>query len=70
MVTAVQEASLRGQIAATRRLLELQHQLTETLRQQRALGTASNVDLLPQEALEAQTARDAAAAAEAARADP
>ena len=56
VATAVQEASLRGQITATQRLLELQHQLTETLRQQRSLGTASNVDLLPQEALEAQTA--------------
>ncbi len=29
VVTAVQEASLRGQIAATQRLLELQHQLTD-----------------------------------------
>ena len=56
VATAVQEAALRGQIGTTQRLLELQHQLTETLRQQHALGTASNVDLLPQEALEAQTA--------------
>ena len=56
VTTAVQEASLRGQISATQRLLELQHQLTVTLRQQHALGTASDVDLLPQEALEAQTA--------------
>ncbi|HSY05565.1 MAG TPA: efflux transporter outer membrane subunit [Steroidobacteraceae bacterium] len=56
VATAVQEAALRGQIGTTQRLLELQHQLTATLRQQHALGTASNVDLLPQEALEAQTA--------------
>ena len=56
VVTAVQEASLRGQIAATARLLELQHQLTETVRAQRSLGTASNLDLLAQEAAEAQTA--------------
>jgi len=56
VVTAVQEASLRGQIAATRRLLELQHQLTETVRGQRALGTASRLDLLTQQSAEAQTA--------------
>ena len=57
VVTAVQEASLRGQIAATTRLLELQHQLTEKIRQQRALGTANDLDLLAQQALEAQTAQ-------------
>ena len=41
VVTAVQEASLRGQIAATTRLLELQRQLTETARQQRLAGSAA-----------------------------
>jgi NodT family efflux transporter outer membrane factor (OMF) lipoprotein len=56
VVTAVQEASLRGQITATERLLQLQHQLTETTRGQRSLGTASNLDLLTQQAVEAQTA--------------
>jgi NodT family efflux transporter outer membrane factor (OMF) lipoprotein len=56
VVTAVQEASLRGQIASTERLLQLQHQLTETVRQQRTLGTASNLDLLSQQSAEAQTA--------------
>jgi len=56
VVTAIQEASLRGQITATERLLELQHQLTEKVRQQQSLGTASNLDLLSQEASEAQTA--------------
>jgi NodT family efflux transporter outer membrane factor (OMF) lipoprotein len=56
VVTAVQEASLRGQIAATERLLGLQHQLTETVRHQRAIGTASMADLLAQQAAEAQTA--------------
>ena len=34
VVTAITEASLRGQIAATQRLLELQHQLTEKVQQQ------------------------------------
>lgn len=56
VVTAVQEASLRGQIAATERLAQLQHQLTETVRQQRTLGTASELDLLSQQSAEAQTA--------------
>jgi NodT family efflux transporter outer membrane factor (OMF) lipoprotein len=56
VTTAVQEASLRGQIAATERMLALQHELTETLKRQQGIGTASNVDLLPQQALEAQTA--------------
>jgi NodT family efflux transporter outer membrane factor (OMF) lipoprotein len=56
VVTAVGEGSLRGQIAATERLLELQHQLTETVRRQRTLGTASDLDLLAQESAEAQSA--------------
>jgi len=56
VATAVQEASLRGQISATERLLELQHQLTETVQRQKDIGTASNVDLLAQQAAEAQTA--------------
>lgn len=56
VTTAVAEASLRGQIAATERMLALQHQLTETVQHQQKIGTASNVDLLPQQAAEAQTA--------------
>jgi len=55
VVTAVQEASLRGQIEATQRLLELQHQLTDTVKQQRKLGTASDLDVLAQLSTEAQT---------------
>jgi NodT family efflux transporter outer membrane factor (OMF) lipoprotein len=57
VVTAVQEASLRGQIAATERLLQLQHQLTETVQRQRALGTVSDIDVLAQQSAEAQTAQ-------------
>lgn len=56
VVTAVQEASLRGQIAATERLLALQHQLTDTVQQQQGIGSASKADLLAQQAAEAQTA--------------
>jgi NodT family efflux transporter outer membrane factor (OMF) lipoprotein len=56
VVTAIQEAAQRGQITATERLLVLQHQVTDTARKQRSLGTTSDVDLLPQIAAEAQTA--------------
>ena len=56
VVTSVQEASLRGQIAATQRLLQLQHDLTENIRRRRALGTATQLDLLQQQSAEAQTA--------------
>jgi NodT family efflux transporter outer membrane factor (OMF) lipoprotein len=56
VTTAVQEAALRGEIAASVRLLALQHQLTETVQRQKTIGSASNADLLQQQALEAQTA--------------
>jgi NodT family efflux transporter outer membrane factor (OMF) lipoprotein len=55
VTTAVQEASLRGQIAATERLLALQHQLTDTMEKQQSIGSASKADLLAQQAAEAQT---------------
>lgn len=55
VVTAIEEASLRAQIAATERLAALQHQLTATVRGQRKLGTASELDLLTQQSAEAQT---------------
>ncbi|MGO9949546.1 MAG: efflux transporter outer membrane subunit, partial [Steroidobacteraceae bacterium] len=57
VVTVVQEASLRGQIAATQRALELQHQLTEFVQKQRLLGTTSDLEILAQQSLEAQTAQ-------------
>jgi NodT family efflux transporter outer membrane factor (OMF) lipoprotein len=57
VVTAIQEASLRDQIATTERMLQLEHQLTGFVRQQRLLGTASDLDILSQETLEAQTAQ-------------
>jgi NodT family efflux transporter outer membrane factor (OMF) lipoprotein len=56
VVTAVAEASLRGQIAATERLLAIQNRLTEIVRQRRALGTASELDAFAQAAAEAQVA--------------
>jgi NodT family efflux transporter outer membrane factor (OMF) lipoprotein len=57
VVTAITEASLRDQIATTERLLQLEHQLTGFVQQQRVLGTASDLDILSQQALEAQTAQ-------------
>jgi NodT family efflux transporter outer membrane factor (OMF) lipoprotein len=57
VVTAIQEASLRGQISATERLLQLEHQLTGFVQQQRLLGTAGVLELLAQQSLEAQTAQ-------------
>jgi NodT family efflux transporter outer membrane factor (OMF) lipoprotein len=54
VVTAIQEASLRGQIKTTERLIELQHQLTTTVQGQRGLGTASELDLLSQQTAEDQ----------------
>jgi NodT family efflux transporter outer membrane factor (OMF) lipoprotein len=56
VTTAVQEASLRGQIAATQRLLALEHAMTEIMQRRRALGTANELDLLSQQAAEAATA--------------
>jgi NodT family efflux transporter outer membrane factor (OMF) lipoprotein len=56
VASAVQEASLRDQIVATERLLELQRQVTQGVRGQRSLGTASELDLLTQQSAEAQTA--------------
>jgi len=57
VVAAVQEAALRGQLAATERLLELQRQLTDKVRRQRELGTVTDLDVLAQQSLEAQTAQ-------------
>lgn len=57
VVTAIQEASIRGQIESTARLLELQHEMTEKIQHQRTLGTASDLDVLAQQSLEAQTAQ-------------
>ncbi len=56
VVTAVQEASLRAQISATERLVQVQQQLSATVSAQKGLGTASQLDLLSQQAAEAQTA--------------
>jgi len=48
---------LRGQIAATERLLQMAKQLTDIVQRQRRLGTASELDLLAQQTAQAQTAQ-------------
>jgi NodT family efflux transporter outer membrane factor (OMF) lipoprotein len=56
VVTAIQEASLRGQIDATNHLLQLQQQLLDDAQHQRGVGTASVLDVLAQQSAMAQTA--------------
>jgi NodT family efflux transporter outer membrane factor (OMF) lipoprotein len=53
-LAAIQEASLRGQIAATRRLIALQTQLLDILRRQNAQGQIALPDVLVQETSLAQ----------------
>ena len=53
-LAAIQEASLRGQIAATRRLIGLQTRLLENLRRQNNLGQIGMQDVLVQETAAAQ----------------
>jgi NodT family efflux transporter outer membrane factor (OMF) lipoprotein len=55
VVTALQEASLRAQIAATERLAQIEHLQTYVVQHQRILGTASDLDVFAQQAAEAQT---------------
>src|SRR5262249_31007355 len=55
VLAAIQEASLRGQIAATRRLISLQTQLLGLLRRQNDLGQIALTDVLVQETALAQT---------------
>ena len=53
-LAAIQEASLRGQIAATRRLIAIQTQLLEILRRQNAAGQIALPDVVAQETAVAQ----------------
>jgi NodT family efflux transporter outer membrane factor (OMF) lipoprotein len=53
-LAAIQEASLRGQISATRRLIALQTQLLQILRQQNSLGQIALPDVVLQETAVAQ----------------
>jgi NodT family efflux transporter outer membrane factor (OMF) lipoprotein len=51
---AVQEASLRSQIAATQRIIKIEADVLELLRRQRALGQVAEADVAAQEAALAQ----------------
>jgi len=51
---AVQEASLRGQIAATEQIIKLERDTLELLRKQRAAGQIAEADVVAQEAALAQ----------------
>jgi len=54
VAAAIQEASLRGQIAATKRIIAIEQELLDLLRHQMELGQISNADVLAQEAALAQ----------------
>ena len=55
VASAVQEAGLRGQIAATRQIIDIQTKSLELLRRQFALGQVADADVVAQEAALAQT---------------
>jgi NodT family efflux transporter outer membrane factor (OMF) lipoprotein len=54
VTAAIQEASLRGQIAATQRIIAIERHLLDILKRQLNLGQAAQADVLAQEAALAQ----------------
>lgn len=50
VTAAIQEASLRGQIAATQRIIAIERNLLDILKRQFGFGQAANADVLAQEA--------------------
>jgi NodT family efflux transporter outer membrane factor (OMF) lipoprotein len=54
VAAAVQEASLRGQIAATQEIIDIEIQLLDLLRRQNALGQIAEADVVAQQATLAQ----------------
>lgn len=54
VLAAVQEASLRGQIAATERIIKIVRDVLDLMRQQRSLGQIAEADVVAQEAALAQ----------------
>ncbi|MDN5003638.1 efflux transporter outer membrane subunit [Bradyrhizobium sp. GCM10027634] len=52
---AVQEASLRGQIAATQSIIKIETDIRDLLRKQRGLGAVADADVVAQEAALAQS---------------
>ena len=54
VVAAVQEASLRGQIAATQRIIKIERDVLDLLKRQQGLGQIAEADVAAQEAALAQ----------------
>src|SRR6266568_4238541 len=54
VLAAVQEASLRGQIAATEQIIKIVRDVLDLMRQQRSLGQIAEADVVAQEAALAQ----------------
>jgi NodT family efflux transporter outer membrane factor (OMF) lipoprotein len=54
VTAAIQEASLRGQIAATQRIVAIEKRLLDILKRQQSLGQAALADVLAQDAALAQ----------------
>src|ERR1700761_7401398 len=54
VTAAIQEASLRGQIAATQRIIAIEKHLLEILKRQQSFGQAAQADVLAQDAALAQ----------------
>ena len=50
VAAAIQEASLRGQIAATQRIIAIERNLLDILKRQFGLGQVAQADVLAQEA--------------------
>jgi NodT family efflux transporter outer membrane factor (OMF) lipoprotein len=55
VAAAIQEASLRGQIAATQRIVAIERNLLDILKRQFTLGAAAQADVLAQDAALAQS---------------
>jgi NodT family efflux transporter outer membrane factor (OMF) lipoprotein len=55
VVAAIQEASLRGQVASTEALVKLEQEQTDLLRQQLSAGAIAEAGVVAQEAILAQT---------------
>ena len=54
VTAAIQEASLRGQMAATQRIIAIEKRLLDILKRQQSLGQAAQADVLAQDAALAQ----------------
>src|SRR6202161_3018489 len=54
VTAAIQEASLRGQMAATQRIIAIEKRLLDILKRQQSLGQAAQADVLAQDATLAQ----------------